>query len=179
MYRTAWRTGARVILLLLAAITLSSCHWPQWPSEFGRAITICIPFVESVESPQSTTEVHVGDPITFHLVFSTQSRPGLLSDPLMVWGQCGASDARYDDVNFFVIRGEDTLSPSYAVGPPGQQQDVTRYADHPGPHRFHFGTMRTREAGGTAIESGSVMAWYNTSADGDLTYREVVINVLP
>lgn len=183
MIGTAWRTGARAIVLLLVAVALSSCRLPPWFNG-TREFDGYIPFIESITAPQA---VHVGDAVEVVTTFSTALVPGLLDDPYMKWDAArGWKPAVGDNgaTTHYITEYDPIGHRPYPSGPPGEMLALTTGfgEEDVGTVTLRFGSTASRERGGTKVrlitQGESPGPFFDCDQPG-FEYREVTIQVLP
>lgn len=170
---------ARLIFLVLAMSWASGCKGISPPAS-GDSVreTVIIPFVEEVSVPESMRASEVA---TVTIRFSAALLPGLFTTSGFAWGSGSELDAiggdlgvLYDDRSFF-------LSPSRAgAAPPGNLASFNIIATHPGTYTLRIGTTKSRETGGTSVETVVTPGFIFPSGRDPFTYTaEYVIEVFP
>jgi hypothetical protein len=171
-------SSAFLLLIALAASLTSGCRGfaPVSDGEHMRKVVV-IPFIEEVMLPEA---LEVGKVAVITVRFSAMLGPELLQGSVYDWGSGGVlnsggdSGIVVDERGFYLGGDSQSIAP-----PPGDTVTFNIIATHPGTYTLRLGTTKSRETGGTRVETVVRPSFIFPAGRDPFIYREFVIEVLP
>jgi hypothetical protein len=140
---------------------------------------VTIPYVEEVSVPET---MHVNEVAAVSVRYSAALMPGIFTTSGFVWGSGSELEAVGGDLGTLLDPRSFFLVPARHPGgaPPGDTVTFNIIATHPGTYTVRLGTTKSRETGGTSVETVVTPGFIFPAGRDPFIYgEEYVIEVLP